>query len=119
RNSLQTGVGVDLFSFFAVPVMLTCYQQSLDSLIVQWECNSGSASSWYFNVIGDKSLLQCAGLNRHEAEEEEASRERTSDPLGPEFLSWVSRDTRRSVNRGIGGVGIELRKDAIRTPTLL
>jgi hypothetical protein len=29
--------------------------------------------------------LQCAGLNRHEAEEEEASRERTSDPLGPGF----------------------------------
>ena len=29
--------------------------------------------------------LQCAGLNRHEAEEEEASRERTSDSLGPEF----------------------------------
>ena len=32
-----------------------------------------------------KIPLQCAGLNRHEAEEEEASRERTSDPLGPEF----------------------------------
>ena len=31
------------------------------------------------------SPLQCAGLNRLEAEEEEASRERTSDPLGPEF----------------------------------
>src|SRR6266496_287465 len=31
------------------------------------------------------SPFQCAGLNRHEAEEEEASRERTSDPLGPEF----------------------------------
>ena len=35
--------------------------------------------------IGEKSRLQCAGLNRLEAEEEEASRERTSDPLGPEF----------------------------------
>jgi len=32
-----------------------------------------------------KIAFQCAGLNRHEAEEEEASRERTSDPLGPEF----------------------------------
>jgi hypothetical protein len=31
--------------------------------------------------------LQCAGLNRHEAEEEEALRERTSDPLGPEFCA--------------------------------
>jgi hypothetical protein len=36
-------------------------------------------------VIGEKSPFQCAGLNRHEAEEEEASRERTSDPLDPEF----------------------------------
>ena len=36
-------------------------------------------------IAVDKSRLQCAGLNRHEAEEEEASRERTSDPLGPEF----------------------------------
>jgi hypothetical protein len=36
-------------------------------------------------ATGEKSPLQCAGLNRHEAEEEEASRERTSDPLGPEF----------------------------------
>ncbi len=35
--------------------------------------------------VGAKSPLQCAGLNRHEAEEEEASRERSSDPLGPEF----------------------------------
>jgi hypothetical protein len=36
-------------------------------------------------IVGDKSRLQCAGLNRHEAEEEDASRGRTSDPLGPEF----------------------------------
>jgi hypothetical protein len=36
-------------------------------------------------TVDVKSRLQCAGLNRHEAEEEEASRERTSDPLGPEF----------------------------------
>jgi hypothetical protein len=36
-------------------------------------------------MIEEKSLLQCAGLNRLEAEEEEASRERISDPLGPEF----------------------------------
>ena len=36
-------------------------------------------------VVGEKSQLRCAGLNRHEAEEEEASREKTSDPLGPEF----------------------------------
>ncbi len=35
--------------------------------------------------LSNKSRLQCAGLNRHEAEEEEASREKTSDPLGPEF----------------------------------
>jgi hypothetical protein len=38
-------------------------------------------------IVDEKSPLQCAGLNRHEAEEEEASRERTSDPLGPEFCA--------------------------------
>ena len=65
-----------------------------------------------------KSPLQCAGLNRHEAEEEESSRERTSDPLGPEFCVGHREVHDESVNRGIGGVGIELRKDAIRTPTL-
>jgi len=34
-------------------------------------------------------------------------------------LRKASRGALRSVNRGIGGVGIELRKDAIWTPTLL
>jgi hypothetical protein len=37
-----------------------------------------------FAVVDDKSRLQCAGLNRHEAEDERASRERSSDPLGLE-----------------------------------
>jgi hypothetical protein len=36
-------------------------------------------------IVDLSRRFQCAGLNRHEAEEEEASRERTSDPLGPEF----------------------------------
>src|SRR6202453_3802400 len=34
-------------------------------------------------------------------------------------LRWTPRGVRRSVNRGTGGLGIELRKDAIRTLTLL
>ena len=55
-------------------------------------------------ITVETSPLQCAGLNRHEAEEEEALRERISDPLGPEFSRWASRGARRSVNRGIGGV---------------
>ena len=32
-----------------------------------------------------KSPYRCAGLNRYEAGEEESLRERSSDPLGPEF----------------------------------
>ena len=36
-------------------------------------------------MVAESSPFQCAGLNRLEAEEEEASRERISDPLGPEF----------------------------------
>ena len=31
--------------------------------------------------------FQCAGVNRYEAEEEESLRERTSEPLGPEFCT--------------------------------
>src|SRR5262249_48676018 len=36
----------------------------------------------------------------------------------PRVLRWVPRGARRSINRGIGGLGIELRKRAIRAPTL-
>jgi hypothetical protein len=40
----------------------------------------------HFNsVVGEKSRFQCAGINRHEAENAKFLRERTSDPLGPEF----------------------------------
>jgi hypothetical protein len=33
----------------------------------------------------DKSPMQCAGINRHEAGNERVLRERSSEPLGPEF----------------------------------
>jgi hypothetical protein len=36
-------------------------------------------------VVGAKSPFQCAGINRHEAENAKFSRVRISDPLGPEF----------------------------------
>ena len=42
-------------------------------LIVQWRC-------------------LCAGINRHEAEEEEALQERSSDPLGLESCAATVRD---------------------------
>jgi len=38
-------------------------------------------------MIGDKSPYQCAGLNRHEAENAKFLRERTSDLLGPEVCA--------------------------------
>jgi len=55
------------------------------------------------NVVN--SPFQCVGLNRHEAEEEEASRERTSDPLGPSFALGIARCTakRKQGNRWGGG----------------
>src|SRR5262245_20528780 len=65
-----------------------------------------------------KSRLQCAGMNRHEAENERVSRERTSDPLGLESCVATARDPTKRRQR-IGGVGIQLRKDAIRMPTPL
>ena len=39
--------------------------------------------------IGEKSPLQCAGLNRHEAENAKFLRVRISDPLGSEFCAGV------------------------------
>ncbi len=36
-------------------------------------------------VLVEKSRLQCAGINRHEAENGKFLRVRSSDPLGPEF----------------------------------
>jgi hypothetical protein len=35
-------------------------------------------------MIVNNRRLQCAGLNRHEAEDESSLRERSSDPLGLE-----------------------------------
>src|SRR4029077_3346443 len=64
------------------------------------------------------SRLQCAGLNRLEVEDESSLRERSSDPLGLESCAATARDTVKRRQR-IGGVGIQLRKDAIRTPTSL
>jgi hypothetical protein len=34
-----------------------------------------------------RNLWVCAGMNRHGAEDERALRERSSDPLGPEFCA--------------------------------
>src|ERR1017187_9557369 len=68
--------------------------------------------------IVETSQLQCAGLNRHEVEDERALRERSSDPLGLESCAATARDTAKRRQR-IGGVGIQLRKDATRTPTSL
>jgi hypothetical protein len=41
-----------------------------------------------FQMVVVSRPLQCAGINRHEAEEEESLRVRTSEPLGPEFCTW-------------------------------
>ena len=35
--------------------------------------------------VSAKSPMRCAGLNRHEAGNERVLRERSSEPLGPEF----------------------------------
>jgi|ERR1700730_390615 len=59
---------------------------------------------------GEKEEQLCAGINRQEVEDERASREGSSDPLGPEFCAGYPKGAQRSINRGIGGLGIELRK---------
>jgi hypothetical protein len=69
--------------------------------------------------MSTSSSMQCAGLNRHEAGNERVLRERSSEPLGPEFCVAHREVCGEALNRGTGGLGIELRKDAIRTLTLL
>src|SRR5258708_38499852 len=59
-------------------------------------------------AASSKSPLQCAGMNRHEAENERVSRERTSDLLGLESCVATARDPTKRRQR-IGGVGIQLR----------
>ncbi|PYY03109.1 MAG: hypothetical protein DMG69_33160, partial [Acidobacteria bacterium] len=71
-----------------------------------------------FRFILYKAALQCAGLNRHEVENERVSRERSSDPLGLKSCAVTVRDSAKRRQR-IGGMGIQLRKGAIRTPTSL
>src|SRR5271157_3118615 len=47
--------------------------------------------------------FQCAGINRHEAENAKFLRERSSDPLGPESCAVTARDTvkrRQGYRRG-------------------
>jgi len=81
--------------------------------------NESLSSSCHFIMILDViSPLQCAGINRHEGEDERALRERSSDPLGLESCAATARDTAKRRQR-IGGVGIQLRKLAIRAPTPL
>src|SRR5260370_14251845 len=60
-----------------------------------------------------KSRLQCAGVNRHEAEDERALRERSSDPLGPESCAATARDTAKR-RQGIG-----YSKELLRAPSRL
>src|SRR5260370_6465401 len=60
----------------------------------------------------------CAGINRHEVEDERALRVKTSDLLGPESCADTARDSVKR-GQGLGGVGIQLRKDTIRTPPSL
>jgi len=53
---------------------------------------------------GATSRLRCAGLNRHEVENERVLQERTSEPPGPESCAATARDPAKR-RQGIGGVG--------------
>jgi hypothetical protein len=55
-------------------------------------------------MIGVTSRLQCAGLNRHEVENERVLQERSSEPPGPESCAATARDPAKR-RQGIGGVG--------------
>ena len=75
--------------------------------------------NWILQASGDMGGWQCAGINRHVVGNERVLRERSSKPSWPRVLRLWSRGGSRSVNRGIGGLGIELRKTQTGMPTLL
>ena len=55
----------------------------------------GARTRWKQDERGDQNgSAESAGINRQEAEDENSSRERSSDPLGPEFCA-VGREARR------------------------
>ena len=62
--------------------------------------------------------LQCAGINRHEAEDERALREGVAIRSASSLARGIARYSAKRRQR-IGGVGIQLRKLSIRTPTPL
>jgi hypothetical protein len=47
-----------------------------------------------------EALAESAGINRSEGGDERALRERSNEPLGPEFGDELSRGNHRSINRG-------------------
>ncbi len=58
--------------------------------------------------------VRAPGSNRHVVGNERVLQERSSEPSCPRVLRGSSRGGRRSVNRGISGQGIELRKLELR-----
>src|SRR5437016_12663654 len=58
-----------------------CYGGSVGQSMKVVELVVSQEGSWR------KSPLQCAGINRQEAENAKFSRVRSSDPLGPEFCA--------------------------------
>jgi hypothetical protein len=61
-----------------------------------------------FPSAATKLRCLCAGINRHEVEDERALRVKTSDLLGPESCAATARDPAKR-RQGLGGVGIQLR----------
>jgi hypothetical protein len=59
-------------------------------------CYGSSAST----ILGLRKNGGRAGINRSEAGDERALRERSNEPLGPEFGDELSRGNHRSINRG-------------------
>jgi hypothetical protein len=58
----------------------------------------------HIQALVKKSPLRCAGLNRHEVENERVLQERNSEPPGPESCAATARDPAKR-RQGIGGVG--------------
>jgi hypothetical protein len=75
-------------------------------------------STYLFFRILEKTTYRCAGINRHEERMKEPYEKGVAIRSASSLALGIVRYTAKRRQR-IGGVGIHLRKDAIRTPTSL
>src|ERR1700722_1376728 len=75
---------VDTVGAIADPKITSRTEPRLSLFLARWNCGRKATAA--------NTPFRCAGLNRHEAEDESSLQERSSDPLGLESGAATARD---------------------------